>query len=54
MDLTTISNEDLDALRVNVQTEIERRARLDSIPAQVAQLVEEYTAAGGDPTDLAV
>ena len=52
MDLTTLDDGALDALRREVLTEQERRANLAAIPAQVTALAQTYTAAGGDPADL--
>ena len=53
MDLTTLTDEDLDALRVAVLTEIERRSTLADAPAQAAALADRYAAAigrqDGDP-----
>lgn len=52
MDLTTLTDEELDGYRTNVLKEVERRANLAAIPAQVAALAQAYTSAGGDPADL--
>lgn len=52
IDLTTLTPDELDALRVNVQTEQERRARLALIPTQIAELTARYIEDGGDPADL--
>lgn len=52
MDPTTLTDEDLDALRVDVLTEQERRANLERIPEQVAELCRTYREGGGDPTVL--
>ena len=52
MDLTKLTDEDLDALRVAVLTEQERRARIASLPATIAGLRQEYLDAGGDPATL--
>jgi hypothetical protein len=52
VDLTTLSDDDLDALRVAVLTEQERRARVESLPGTIANLRREYLAAGGDPAAL--
>ena len=53
MDLTTLPDEDLDALRVAVLTEIERRRTLTDAPTQAAALADRYAAAigrqDGDP-----
>lgn len=52
-DLIDMLDEDLDALRIAILTEQERRARLAQIPAQMADLAQRYVADGGDPADLA-
>ncbi|MBB3041238.1 hypothetical protein [Nocardioides soli] len=52
-DLTTLTDNDLDQLRIDVTNELERRQRLASAPAQVADIARRYTDDGGDPTDLA-
>ncbi|MGP6170635.1 hypothetical protein ACTU6V_05440 [Microbacterium sp. A204] len=52
MDLTELTDEDLDQHRLDVLNELERRANLAAIPSQVAQLAQTYTAAGGNPADL--
>lgn len=52
MDLTTLTDEGFDALRVRVLTEQERRANLSQIPDQVADLCRTYREGGGDPTVL--
>ena len=52
MDLTTLTDDDLDALRIDVLNEQERRARLALIPAQIAELTARYIEDGGDPADL--
>ena len=53
MDLTTLTDEDLDALRVAVLTEQERRRTLTDAPAQAVALADRYAAAigrqDGDP-----
>lgn len=52
MDLTTLTDDDLDALRVQVLNERERRQRLASIPVTVAQLAAQYIEGGGDLSAL--
>lgn len=52
MDITTLTDAELDQHRLEVLNEIERRANLAAIPTQVAALAQTYTAAGGDPADL--
>lgn len=47
-DLTTLSNEDLDTLRVNVLTEVERRARILSAPETIGALTVQLIHDGGD------
>ena len=52
MDLTTLTDSDLDAHRIAAITEQERRANLAAIPATVAALSAQFVAAGGDQTEL--
>ncbi|UNX54072.1 hypothetical protein MF406_14135 [Georgenia sp. TF02-10] len=52
MDLKALTDDDLNALRVEVLTEQERRADLAGIPQQVADLTARFVAGGGDPADL--
>ena len=52
MDLTKLTDEELDQLRVAVLTEQERRARIASLPSTIAGLRQEYLDAGGDPAAL--
>lgn len=52
MDLTTLTDDELAQHRLDVLNELERRANLAAIPAQVSALAQTYTAAGGDPADL--
>ena len=51
-ELKTLSDDDLDALRIQVLNEQERRQRLSAIPTQVAQLAGQFVADGGDKTTL--
>ena len=52
MNLKDLSDNDLDALRVDVLVEQERRDDLAQIPDQIAELREKYVSGGGDPDDL--
>ena len=52
MDLKALSDDDLDALRIQVLNEQERRQRLSTIPTQVTQLAGQFVADGGDKTTL--
>jgi len=52
IDLTTLTDTELDQLRVDVAAERERRDRLTQAPAQVAEIARRYTEDGGDPTVL--
>lgn len=52
MDLTTLTDDELDEHRRAVLAEQERRENLARIPEQVADLARTYTAGGGDPDDL--
>lgn len=47
MDLATLTDEDLDALRVAVLTEQERRRLIADAPAQAVALADRYAAAVG-------
>ena len=52
IDLTTLTDDDLDALRVRVLTEQERRANLAQIPATIQELAAKYTEDGGNREEL--
>ena len=52
IDLTKLPDEELDALRVKILTEQERRANLAQIPATIQELAAKYTDGGGDREDL--
>lgn len=52
MDLTTLTDEELDGHRVEVACEQERRARLAAISEQVAAAVGAWREAGRDPSEL--
>ena len=47
LDLTTLTDEGLDVLRVRVLTEQERRANLAQIPATIQEMAAKYTDGGG-------
>lgn len=47
IDLSTLTNEQLDELRVEVLTEQERRQRMSAIPDQIKDLADQYEAGGG-------
>lgn len=51
-DLKNLTDDELDAARLEVLIEQERRANLARIPEQVADLARTYAAGGGDPADL--
>ena len=51
-DSDTWADDDLDALRVAVLREQERRARVNAAPTQVADLVRSAIASGCDPQAL--
>ena len=51
-DLTALTDDDLDALRVAVLTEQERRARIADAPAQIADLIRSAHAAGVPEADV--
>lgn len=52
MDLTILSDEQLDAKRVDVLCEQERRANLALIPEQIAEMAAKFRDGGGDPDAL--
>lgn len=52
MDIRSLSDDELDQLRLEVLTEQERRANLATIPGQITALVKQYAAGGGDPSTL--
>ena len=52
MNLTTLTDTELDTHRIDVITEQERRASLAAIPATVATLAEQFIAAGGAQAEL--
>ena len=52
MNLTELSDDDLDTLRMGVLTEQERRQARDQIPSQIADLTARFLEAGGNPADL--
>lgn len=51
-DLRDMSDDELDQHRRDVLKEIERRDRLEAIPAEIDALKDQYTAAGGNVADL--
>ena len=53
MDLTTLTDEQLDEHRRAVLTEQERRANLAAIPEQIKELAEKFRDGGGDEQALA-
>ena len=52
MDLTALTDEQLDQHRIDVLNEIERRQRLAQAPEQVAQIARSYIADGGSVDTL--
>lgn len=52
MDLKTFTDEQLDARRVAVLTEQERRAKLAQLPDDLAVMARDAAAAGCDPDEL--
>ena len=48
MDFTTATDADLDADRITIITEQDRRAKLVAIPVEVARLTKQYRELGGD------
>ena len=52
MELTTLTDEELDTLRTDVAIEQERRQALATIPDQISELARKYVDGGGDPGNL--
>lgn len=52
LNLATLTDTELDQLRVDVAAERERRDRLAQAPAQVAEIARRYTEDGGNPAGL--
>lgn len=52
MDLTTLPDDQLDAHRIAVLTEQERRAKLAQLPDQLAGMARDAAEAGCDPETL--
>lgn len=52
MNLKELTGDELNQLRVQILTEIERRENLAAIPSQIAGLVNTYLNGGGDRADL--
>ena len=50
--LSDMTDDDLDDHRRAVLKEIERRRKLETIPTEIDALRDQYTAAGGNLTDL--
>ena len=49
MDLTTLTDEQLDELRRDILAEQERRAKVADLPDQLAAMTRDAVAAGCDP-----
>ena len=52
MDLRSLTDEELDAHRIAVAVEVERRANLAAIPEQIEALAKVYREGGGDEDTL--
>lgn len=52
MDLTTLTDNDLDQLRRDVLTELERRAKVAQLPDDLAVMARDAVQAGCDPDEL--
>lgn len=52
MDLRTLTDDELDALRVDVLTEQERRDNLARIPEDIAVMAAKYREGGGEESAL--
>lgn len=51
-DLRDMSDDELDQHRRDVLKEIERRQKIEAIPAEIDALRDQFTAAGGNVADL--
>lgn len=49
LDLTTYNDDELNTLRIKVETEIERRNSIQRIPSTIADLRQQFITNGGDP-----
>lgn len=52
IDLSTLTDEQLDEQRVAILTEQERRQRMSAIPNQIKDLADQYEAGGGSRQEL--
>ena len=52
IDLSTLTDEQLDEQRVAILTEQERRQRMSTIPNQIKDLADHYEAGGGSRQEL--
>ena len=52
MDITELTNEDLDQLRIDVLAEQDRRSNQLRIPEIMTDLVDKYVQGGGDRAEL--
>ena len=52
MDLTTLTDTELDSLRTNVLNEQERRANLATIPVTLATLAAQFISGGGEQATI--
>lgn len=52
IELSDMTDDDLDNHRRAVLKEIERRQKLETIPTEIDALRDQYTAAGGNLVDL--
>lgn len=52
MDIRELTDDELEQRRLAIGVEIERRQKLESIPAQIADLTARYVEAGGNPDNL--
>lgn len=51
-ELSDMTDDELDDHRRDVLKEIERRQKLETIPAEIDALRDQYTASGGNLADL--
>ena len=52
IDLSTLTDEQLDEQRVAILTEQERRQHMSAIPGQIKDLADQYEAGGGSRQTL--
>lgn len=51
-ELSTLTDEQLDALRIEAATEQERRTRMRQVPLDIAASAKRFVEDGGDPEEI--